>query len=62
MGQPGAAIVLAAGHVVQGAEPFDFGGVGADHAQPGLGVQVAGGPAAPDPVVEGDLWHVQVGG
>ena len=33
-----------------------------DHAQPGLGVQVAGGPAAPDPGVEGDLGHAQVAG
>jgi len=30
--QPGAAVVLAPGHVVQGAQPFDLGGIGADHA------------------------------
>jgi len=54
--------VLPARHQVQGAEPLDLGGVGADHAQPGLGVQVTGGPAAADPVVEGDLGHAQVGG
>ncbi len=54
--------MLAPGHVVQGAQPLDFGGAGPDDEQPGLGVQVAGGPAAPDPGIEGDLGHAQVGG
>ena len=43
------------GHVVQGAESLGFGGVGADDDEPCFGVQVAVGPAAVDPGVEGDL-------
>ncbi len=33
---------LAPGHVVQGAQTLELGRIGADHSQPGLGVQVAG--------------------
>jgi len=48
----GTAVVLPARDLVQGAEPVGFEGAGADDEQPGLGVQVAVGPAAADPGVE----------
>jgi len=51
--QPGAAVVLPAWHVVQGAQPLDLGGIGADDDPPGPGVQVADGPAAADPGAKG---------
>ena len=54
--------MLAAGHLVQGAEPLDLGGISAHDDEPCLGVQVAGGPAAADPGIEGDLGHSQVRG
>ena len=53
--------MLPARDLVQGAEPVGFDGAGADDDQPGLGVQVAVGPAAADPGVEGELGHAQAG-
>jgi len=52
--------VLSPGSLVQGAEPLDFGGAGADDNEACPGVEVAVGPAAADPGVEGDLGHPQV--
>jgi hypothetical protein len=52
--------VLAAGNLMQGAQPFDLGGVGPHYCPLDIGVRVASGPAAPDPGVEGDLGHAQV--
>ena len=52
--------MLSAGSLVQDAEPFGLGGVGADDDEARLGVEVAVGPAAADPGVKGDLGHSQV--
>ena len=45
---------------MQDAEAFGLGGVGADDDEARFGVEVAVGPAAADPGVEGDLGHSQV--
>jgi hypothetical protein len=52
--------VLAAGHLVQGAEPLDLGRISAHGDEPCFRVQVAVGPAAADPGIKGDLGHSQV--
>ena len=52
--------MLSARRLVQCAQAFDFGGVGLHDCQLDAGVQVAGGPAAADPGIEGDLGHGQV--
>ncbi|MEX5638056.1 hypothetical protein [Parafrankia sp. FMc2] len=54
--------MLSSGHLVQGAEAFDLGGVGAHDDQPGLGVEISGGPAAADPGIESDGGHVEMVG
>jgi len=58
--QPGSSAVLSARRLVQHAQTLDLGGVGPYHRQLDVWVQVAGGPAAPDPGIEGDLGHDQV--
>ena len=52
--------MLAAGSFVQDAQPLGLGRVGADDDEACPGVEVAVGPAAADPGVEGDLGHSQV--
>ncbi|WTA41692.1 hypothetical protein OH821_02590 [Streptomyces sp. NBC_00842] len=58
--QPGAPGVLAARHLVQRAQAVDLCRVGPDDPQACLRVQVAGGPASPDPGIQRDLGHAQV--
>ena len=59
--EPGPPGVLSAWCPVQGAQAFDFGGVGPHDYPVDGGVQVAGGPAVADPGVQGDLGHGQAG-
>ena len=54
--------MLSAWRLVERPQAVDLGGAGPHHGQPGAGVQVAGGPPAADPGVEGDLGHGQVAG